>query len=175
MEQLKLPLLLPVAKTKWYTQNKWKRRNPDKVKADKRKWNVVHAVAHRADARRWALEHPEEKKAISRRCYYKNRERFLANAKARTKKLRLEIITSLGGACACCGDTTFEFLTIDHINGGGKQHRRQYSGNSVYVIIRREGYPKDKYRVLCMDCNFSLGAWGYCPHEKQSPLAVGLC
>jgi len=31
---------------------------------------------------------------------------------------------------------------------------------------------RDKYRVLCMDCNFSLGAWGYCPHEIERQQSV---
>jgi hypothetical protein len=27
--------------------------------------------------------------------------------------------------CACCGESRFEFLTLDHVNNDGKHHRRQ--------------------------------------------------
>ena len=29
------------------------------------------------------------------------------------------------------------------------------------------GFPKDKYRLLCHNCNQSMGWYGYCPHQKE--------
>lgn len=68
-------------------------------------------------------------------------------------------------ACECCEEETLEFLTIDHINGGGTVHRREINmrGRNFYDWLRRQGYPPG-YRVLCFNCNQSLGMNGYCPH-----------
>ena len=74
-------------------------------------------------------------------------------------------------ACSCCGETRPEFLTIDHINGGGHAHRKllgngsaSAGGGSLYYRLRKDGFPSG-YRVLCQNCNFSLGVFGYCPHQ----------
>jgi hypothetical protein len=82
------------------------------------------------------------------------------------RKLRSKIMDALGRICACCGETTPEFLTIDHIRGGGRQHRlRVKSQHSMYVDIIKRGIPKDEFRTLCMNCNFAYGHWGRCPHN----------
>jgi hypothetical protein len=85
----------------------------------------------------------------------------------RNKKIK--VIEEYGGTCACCGDNTIEFLTIDHINGGGGKHRKSLnitSGASFYDWLIRNDYPSG-YRVLCMNCNGALGFYGYCPHERK--------
>jgi len=69
--------------------------------------------------------------------------------------------------CECCGETIIEFLTIDHIDGNGGEHRRtelkgKYS--SIGLWLKDNGYPKG-FRVLCMNCNWSMGVHGYCPHH----------
>ena len=98
---------------------------------------------------------------------------LVANRGTRIKynrKLKKDIVEGYGGKCVCCGETAVEFLSIDHINGGGKKHREELGGsaNRIYVRLRQQDYPKKKYRLLCMNCNTSLGHYGYCPHEKES-------
>lgn len=72
--------------------------------------------------------------------------------------MRLEMIEAYGGKCSLCGEAHQEFMTIDHINGDGAQHRRSLggsdqSGSTFYALLRRLGYPQDKYRLLCSNCN----------------------
>lgn len=70
--------------------------------------------------------------------------------------------------CACCGDTTYEFLTIDHIDGDGAEHKRKngYSGGSgTYHWLIKNNFPEG-FRVLCWNCNSARGFFGYCPHEN---------
>jgi len=90
--------------------------------------------------------------------------------KYRKRDKRL-VFTHYGGdppKCTCCGETHMEFLTIDHINGGGSKDRKKgLIGHDFYAWLIRNGYPEG-YRVLCMNCNFSLGHWGYCPHGMLS-------
>ena len=94
------------------------------------------------------------------------------SAKVRRAKLRLkrEVFEAYGGCrCACCGETTFEFLSIDHVDGGGTRHRKtlgEKSSRTLYLWLRRNNFPPG-YRVLCFNCNCSRGFNGYCPHERE--------
>ncbi len=84
------------------------------------------------------------------------------------KKERANAISHYGDKCVCCGETIFEFLSIDHINGGGSKHRKELKlqGTNFYRWLRDNNYPSG-YRVLCYNCNLSLGFNGYCPHNKN--------
>jgi len=84
----------------------------------------------------------------------------------------MKVINAYGGKCACCGETKQEFLALDHVYGDGGDHRRQLAAergvkrvrcDTVYQEAVKAGYP-DSYRILCMNCNFAYGAYGYCPH-----------
>lgn len=69
--------------------------------------------------------------------------------------------------CACCNESTLQFLTIDHVNGGGCKHRKEI-GSGIYYWLKRNKYP-DGFQVLCMNCN-----WGKarnkdtCPHKEKA-------
>ena len=41
------------------------------------------------------------------------------------------------------------------------------NGTGFYAWLMKRGWPKDGYRLLCMNCNFSLGRCGYCPHQRE--------
>lgn len=88
------------------------------------------------------------------------------------QRLRTLILEAYGHKCACCGETLREFLALDHINRDGKEHRAKYKdkgGNAnthIYEDVIVEGFPKDRYRLLCHNCNCARGFYGYCPHER---------
>jgi hypothetical protein len=90
-----------------------------------------------------------------------NREKY--------NKEKQELIDAYGGKCECCGVEDIKTLSIDHIYGGGKAHCKEIGGGGtvLYKWLRKKGYPKDKFRLLCMNCNRSLGSYGYCPHQKE--------
>ena len=100
-----------------------------------------------------------------------NREKVNTIARHYRQKLKLETISAYGGKCACCGENTLEFMTIDHKNGGGNQDRKRMGSNSsgtgFYQRLRNAGYPQGEYQVLCYNCNNSMGAYGYCPHSER--------
>ncbi len=90
--------------------------------------------------------------------------------KRKHREVRLEVLRyySVGiPHCACCGCEFIEFLGIDHVNGHGNLARKVEKRNyqSTYEYLKGEGFPLG-YRVLCHNCNLSLGFYGYCPHEK---------
>lgn len=66
-----------------------------------------------------------------------------------------------------------EFLTIDHIHGGGRRERETtLRGLKFYRWLIANNFPRDRYRLLCMNCNFSHGKYGYCPHQRMRLKAV---
>lgn len=95
------------------------------------------------------------------------RQRMNLSNRKGNKKLRQTVINHYGGSCECCKESNLEFLAIDHINGGGTKHRKQMTGkfNSIYRFLKSNKFPTG-YRVLCHNCNSSIGFYGYCPHKK---------
>lgn len=90
------------------------------------------------------------------------------------QKLRLEVMEAYGGAvCACCGETEPKFLTIDHVNNDGAEHRRSFGyeengkGASTRTLswLKSNNYPEG-FQVLCMNCNMGKARnGGICPHK----------
>jgi hypothetical protein len=99
----------------------------------------------------------------------RNRERVRAYNRGVHRKLREEVIAHYGGTCACCGEARYEFLALDHINGGGAADRKQASAahKHLWRWVKHRGLP-DGFRVLCHNCNMALGFFGYCPHQETT-------
>jgi hypothetical protein len=112
--------------------------------------NPIYAVNVRQKLVRLRLTGP--KPEARRRCY---------------EKLKSLVFLRLGNACDCCGETEHRFLTIDHVRGSGREHRRlrnrgQYA---IYYDIRESGFDRSWYRLLCMNCNFAMRTGDPCPHR----------
>lgn len=90
----------------------------------------------------------------------------------RTARLKHEVMTSLCAGddprCACCGEENIAFLTVDHVNGDGADHRRSLSdgGQSLYRWLKKSGFPTDGFQVLCWNCNRAKYVLGQCPHSS---------
>lgn len=103
----------------------------------------------------WKIYREEHKEEIN--LYNRLRNR-------RIKELFLEMY---GNKCSCCGETYFEFLTIEHIKGQkGIKASKKELGNVAYGRATKE-YRPDLYTILCWNCNCSKGRYGYCPHQKS--------
>lgn len=92
-----------------------------------------------------------------------------------------EVFSHYGGPrCACCGETHIEFLSVDHVGNTGAAHRLDLNGDArngvnIYYWLKKNGFPPG-FQILCMNCNFSLGHHGYCPHHPEitRPVNCGL-
>ena len=92
--------------------------------------------------------------------------------RARLRYRVLSHYSSGAPACACCGESHLEFLSLDHIDGGGNLHRKAVGGGShFYLHLQREGFPPG-YRVPCHNCNLAMGYYGYCPHAEPDKSAL---
>ncbi len=83
-----------------------------------------------------------------------------AKDKARINRLNVKqsILTHYGNdECACvrCGFSDIRALSIDHIDGGGHEHRKSLrrGGLSFYKWLLENNYPEG-YQTLCMNCQF---------------------
>ena len=109
-----------------------------------------------------------------------HRDRNAANPQAQRdrmrkhmQKVRRIVFEHYGGTpptCACCGEAHYEFLALDHIKGGGEKHRKEFTsglgGHKTYTWAIKNNFPPI-FRVLCHNCNSSLGYFGYCPHLTE--------
>ncbi len=107
----------------------------------------------------------------SRKTYHdspeKHQERARESGKKYRERNREELLAAYGGKCACekCPETNPAFLTLEHINGDGRQHRKAVGSHS-YADLRRRGYPQEGYTLLCWNCNAGSRFTGICPHMQ---------
>ncbi len=71
--------------------------------------------------------------------------------------------------CACCGESHIKFLTIDHKNNNGNEHRKQIGRGGMILLrwIIKNGYPSG-FQILCYNCNYAKNTnEGVCPHLEK--------
>ena len=96
---------------------------------------------------------------------YRQRQRRI-QAERRTA-IHRAVYQHYGNRCECCGETERVFLTIDHIDGNGAQHRRETGKMDIAYWLYMNGMPEG-FRILCYNCN--AGRYrngGTCPHEAK--------
>lgn len=103
-------------------------------------------------------------------CSHKGRQYAKSKDKAVNwrEDIRRQVIEHYGSFCACCGETTIEFLSLNHINKDGNEHRRKISGVNRFTIYKwtiDNDYP-NTLDIRCYNCNLSDGYYGICPHNN---------
>lgn len=86
--------------------------------------------------------------------YYTTSPDYNKKQRNRSRMRRSAVIFYYGNKCVQCDEDDYTKLTIDHINGGGSQHRKQISTNIVDYLYNNL-IDKDGYQVLCYNCNCS--------------------
>ena len=140
--------------------------------------------------RRWYAKNRESilaryDKEYHQRYYIKNKEKILARKALHWKthkaiqkrsrlKMKVEVFSYYSKGtpkCKCCGVKELVFLTIDHINGGGRKHLRKHSrelrgGYVFYRWLKKNNYPKG-FQILCYNCNCGKRSSKKCPHKLK--------
>lgn len=99
-----------------------------------------------------------------------NAAKYRSQQRAYRNQQREEIaqqVFSHYGPCSCCGEAEIKFLTVEHMNGNGAQHRRMIGKTDMWLWLYHNGFPKG-YTLLCFNCN--AGAFrngGICPHKTR--------
>jgi hypothetical protein len=129
----------------------------------------------RAQREEFYERHPGYKSVYDAAWHEKNPDKQSAYMKKYNLKLKRQVMDAYGGHCACCGETELVFLTIDHVNDDGAEHRREIAaergskwlqaGAPTYRWLRDNDFPSG-FQVLCANCN-SGRYWngGVCPHQ----------
>jgi len=123
------------------------------------KYNRKYSQSEKGKAARKRYAQSEKGRLNAVRCNKRQRQRA-----------RNIVLTHYGGnppKCACCNEFHYEFLTIDHINGGGgKDRKARGDGTRFYQSLIKDGFPPG-LRVLCYNCHLARGFSGYCPHQPR--------
>lgn len=125
-------------------QKKWKEKNPERYKESRQKW----LNENKEKRNRWQSEY--------------------------RKKKRIEALSHYSDGtpmCACCGELEKDFLTFDHIDGGGNKQRIEITGSKTNGLnlplwLFHNKYP-DGFQVLCHNCNCAKHKLGVCPHKLK--------
>jgi hypothetical protein len=133
-------------------------------KTEKGKKNIRKAQKN------WYDKHPEyQKKQWNNYGKEYQKKHFKERLLTRNEKRR-KVIEHYGNKCACCGETIYDFLTIDHKNNDGCIHRKKIGVGSTVIInyIIKNNYPED-IQILCWNCNFGKSRnGGICPHKDAN-------
>jgi len=137
--------------------------------------NIMNKGNRSKYLKQWHSEHSEHERQYYR--VYAKSHRDENNLKMRRYRLRvkLEVLSHYSNdnlRCSCCGESTAEFLTLDHINGNGRKEKVQMglenkSSTAFYLLLKKRGFPSG-YQVLCYNCNCGKKLNdGVCPHVKK--------
>lgn len=133
-----------------------------------KQWREKHRAQFIEGMRLWREKNPEKvREARRNRKYDAYKSQKESN---RRKRIQLEALEHYGGACYCCGETHPMMLALDHINGGGNQHRKEIGVTQGKLRLaewaRNNGWPPI-FRVACHSCNFATHLnGGICPHQQ---------
>jgi len=161
----KHPERVAESKRKYVDKNRIEINIKNKERAKKKWW--TNPEKYRKQQREKYHANIEDSRQRQREYYWKNAERQQGWTRKYTRKLREEVIDGYGGKCSCCGENQFEFLALDHVNGGGNRERQ--SGKHTYTVYRdvvNRNFPSD-YQILCHNCNNAKGFYGICPHNLK--------
>lgn len=124
----------------------------------------------------WRKNNPEKVKKSLKKYREKNREICIARTVKANQSIRKRsreiVLNHYGGTppkCMCCSEKEKLFLSIDHIDGGGRQHRKKVTNNTSGGLsgwLIKNEFPSG-FQVLCMNCNWGkFMNNGQCPHKN---------
>lgn len=147
---------------------KWRVANVERVREKNREWQKANPERTKAAHRRWVERNPGEPARRTAIWRAENYERALQAQRDANRKLKIAAYNAYGGfKCACCGETEEAFLSLDHINNDGAEHRRVVDRRKIYKWMAQGCYPPG-FQVLCMNCNFGKARnGGVCPHQTS--------
>lgn len=139
--------------------NKKLKGHQPNCKECRKKFPSNDPVRKKETTKLWTLKNIEQVKK-QRSAYYK----------VKMDEIREEWLEAYGRKCTCCGETNWKFLTLEHLNGDGSLHRKEVGSHlGIFQDLKKRGWPKDAYTILCYNCNLGKARnGGICPHEENA-------
>ncbi len=97
-----------------------------------------------------------------------NCETCAAEARNYHRKNKSQCFDYYGRVCTCC-EIEFDerFLTLDHINNDGNQHRSKHGKSGFYKWVINNNFPNN-LQTHCWNCNLAKSVnGGVCPHQEM--------
>lgn len=152
---------------------KWREEHPGEILTPSMKYQINNPKKRCASSKKWRDGHPEQRRAQVMRHQNKDPEKYKTRMAADRQRVKFIVLSYYSGGkprCSCpgCNETEINRLCMDHVNGGGRNHREKenLAGSKIYRWLMKNNFPPG-YRVLCHNCNSSLGYYGYCPHNGK--------
>lgn len=145
---------------------KYKENNLEKVRTAHRLYSKKYRNSHPEVSRNYYIRNKEKINLYSQKYVREHTEHKLELNRRYAMKIRTQVLEHYGNRCACCGETENHFLSIDHINGGGTEHRKTIGSRNIYRWLWKNNYP-DGFQLLCYNCNLAKGFYGICPHQEK--------
>lgn len=166
-------------------QKKWTNNNLEKVREYRRKHYRKYAEIineksrkkytedpekFRQKCKKWKTDNPEEYLESQRKFRQNNSEKIKKWTSDCRRANKLKILTHYSNgtlSCACCGEDTYQFLTLDHINNNGNVDRKKgLTSNKIQVYLIKNNYPLG-FQILCYNCNCARAKNKnkICPHK----------
>lgn len=115
---------------------------------------------------KWQKDNREHVRDYQRTWINANRDRHNSHGRSYISRVKSEVFDHYGNKCSCCGETEPKFLTIDHVNNDGSEHRKEIKGDKIYAHIIKAGFP-DMFQILYWNCNLGkMLNGGVCPHKQ---------
>ena len=165
------PTYLPDAR-----QNPEHRRSYHQARKEEgTKGRATYCRSHTEEQRRWKKTyyqtHKDDIRESKKTHYLIHKKEVRERQKAYYASLRVEAFNHYGWVCVKCGEANTDFLTLDHVNDGGAQHRRRF-GPVLYLWAKENGYPP-ALQAMCYNCQWVKelrrrrdSAWG----SRASPV-----
>lgn len=118
------------------TLKRYANSHKEQIKASRKRYRDTHKEQAREYRIKQKEENPEKVRESARKSYIKNKNQKREYQRTLRKKYKDTFLEMYGGGCSCCGETTYEFLTIEHKNGQEKAARR--TGMVAYRDAKRE-------------------------------------
>ena len=170
-------------------RKRWEQKNAEHLRAYQKKYyedNKPQLIAQQREyVQRRRAEDPVAYRAPKTEYQRKHRRSRPEDWKRWNRdsrdRLKAEMFAAYGDHCYCCGEDRVSFLSLDHTNRDGAQHRRSLargrriaSTRQVLLDLKKRGWPKEGFRVACMNCNWATRFGDTCPHEEMfAALASG--
>lgn len=113
---------------------------------------------------RWAKKHglPPIFRTLCHNCNVKEARRKAgpgtSGSSCDLRRLKTDVFSHYSAGkieCAACAQDDLDVLTLDHVDGGGNEHRRSLRAPTTWALyrwVRKNGFPAG-FRVLCFNHN----------------------
>lgn len=116
-------------------------------------WNIARKSRNRKICKACVKTQNDER-------YQRHKATYLKSQGEVRQKIKLEVFNYYGNKCDICHDVDLSNLSLDHVDGGGRRHRKEVcgtdSGTTFYKWVNKN--KPNNIRLLCYNCNCKGGS-----------------